>query len=543
MQQAKRRICFLLSALMLMSALSGCAEREVPEEERFVLSACVCGSVTTLDPAANTDARAESVFRAVYENLLRPDESGEGGVAPVPGIAKEYREVVNFDGTVDYVFTLRSSARWSDGARVKAKDFAYAWRRLADPANELPNHALLSMVKGYDEVRATGDTSLLAVKADGDTTFRVTLAAPCAYFLAEVCTAVATMPLRSDAVTKDPQWTSTISVLCNGPYRVGVWARESYLQLRRNASYYENRATGPDVLRFLFAENREEALRLYENGEADYALSLPDGAESGGAVPLRATACVLYYHMSEAFSNDHVRRAFDLSLDRAAVAAAAGAGMTPATGLVPPGVVELPTAGADDFRTVGGALCAVDAEGYSMRCLEAEHELRDGGFWGGVGFSGVALLYVAGSETRAAAAAASAIWNERLKVSVTTEGVSREEFDRRIAAGEYDLALDTLAARGGDAMDCLGDFAGTDGNNAIHYVNKPYDLLIGVAASSRDLAARAAFLHDAEALLLDDAALTPLYFAGASCALREGLSGVRYDCRGNVYFTAVSQDA
>ena len=258
MQPIRKLFCILLSALMLMSALSGCAEEEAEEQEQFLLRAAVCGAVGSFDPAVNTDLRAEALFRALYENLLRADLDGEGGDV-LPGIAKEYEEVQNYDGTVDYVFTLRSTARWSDGTRVKAKDFVYAWKRLADPAFDSPNSALLSMVQGYDAVRATGDLSRLAVKADGDSVFRVTLSAPCAYFLSDVCTAVATMPLRSDQVSRGEDWASGSGVLCNGPYRVGFWSRESYVQLRRNESYYDSRAATPDLLRLFFARDAAEA--------------------------------------------------------------------------------------------------------------------------------------------------------------------------------------------------------------------------------------------------------------------------------------------
>lgn len=541
MRHARKLLCILLSALMLVSALCGCAEETKDGESRFPIHAVVCAAVDSLDPAMNTDARAESVFHALYENLMRMSPDDEGNVVLTLGVAKEYQESANFDGTVDYVFTLRSTARWSDGTRVKAKDFVYAWRRLVDPQTGSPNHALLSMVKGYYDARETGDTAQLAVKAEGDTTLRVTLSAPCPYFLGEVCTAVPTMPLRSDAAQKDPNWATGTGAPFDGAYRPMFWVKGSYIQLRRNDSYYESRLVGPDSLWFSFAANAETAWQLYENGEADYVLAPPEGVEATGHLPLRATACVLYNHMSDVFSNEHVRRAFDLALDRTAVAASAGAGMEPATGLVPRGVVNASVGEEADFRATGGDLCAVDEDGYSMRCLDAEGELRNGGYWGGVGFPTVNCIYVSGAEARAVAAAAAAIWQDKLGVSVTTEGLDREEFDRRVREGEYELAVDTQGFSGGDAMEYLTLFAGLDGGNALHYASKPYDLLIGVAATSTEPAARAAFLHDAEELLLEDAALSPLYFRATTYVLRSGLSGVYHDLRGNAYFTAITK--
>ena len=61
------------------------------------------------------------------------------------------------------------------------------------------------MVAGYDEVRESGDVSLLGVKAKGESTFLVTLSRPCAYFITSVCTSPATAPLRRDLVELEMQ--------------------------------------------------------------------------------------------------------------------------------------------------------------------------------------------------------------------------------------------------------------------------------------------------------------------------------------------------
>ena len=538
MQCFTKLACILLSALMLMSALSGCGEKEEESEEtRFVVRASVCGSLDSLDPALNTDADAESVFYALYENLMRSRLDEEGNAVLETGIAKDYEEVRNYDGTVDYLFTLRSTARWSDGARVKAKDFVYAWKRLANPELSSPNSGILSMVQGYDEVRATGDLSRLGIKAEGDAILRVTLRAPCAYFLSDVCTAVATMPLRSDQESENPDWATGSAVLCNGPYEISAWSKDSYLQLRRNTSYHEARLVTPDVLRLNFKTSAAESWQLYEEETVDFAPTLPGRADATGYTPLLTVSCVLYNHMSEIFSNAHIRRAFDLVLDRTAIAAAVGAGMRPASGFVPYGVSG---GNGEDFRTEGGEVCAVDEENYPMRCLESEDEMRLGGYWGGVGFPEISCIYPAGDELRAAATRAALIWSDKLKVNIVTEALEQEEYDRRVREGEYDVALGVISAEYADAYSFLAPFAGADANNALHYVNKPFDLLIGIAETSTD-AARAAILHDAEALLLEDTALSPLYFGSEAYLLRDTLTGVRWDLRGNALFTAVSQ--
>ena len=539
----KRIIALLLGALVLTDALVGCGDQEDGEQLGFTMSACVCAAPESIDPAFCTGAETEPIFRALFENLVRLRETEEGERVVEPAVAKEWEVVENFDGTVDYVFSLRSAARWSDGTRVKARDFVYAWRRLVNPATGSPNATMLSMVSGFADARESGDATRLGVSAVNDSTLRVTLNAPCAWFLSDVCTAVATMPLRSDVAGKKPEWATGIDMPGNGAFRLSVWTKGESLYLRRNEYYFDAHASAADALHFRFAETPEAGRALYDEGLVDYVLGVRADTEGAEALPLRETVAVLYNHVSDLFSNEHVRRAFELTLDREAVAAAMGGGQTPATGLVPHGVVNAPDDPLD-FRAEGGALLAVGDEGYDERCEEARAEIHIGAYWGDENFPEVSCLYPADSaECAAAAASCAGIWAERLHVTVRPEGLEREDFDSRLAQGDYDLAVDAFAAPCGDAMTLLVPYGGQDGANALHYVSKPYELLIGVAESSHDLAARAAMLHDAEALLLEDASLSPLTFGGRCCLLRDTVTGVRHDPNGCPIFNAASPAA
>ena len=537
----------LLAAMLLLTALTGCGEKE-EREEKFILGVCVCDQIESLDPAMNTNGDAQSIFYALYENLMRYTDDGTGTAALSNGMAKEYTEVSNYDGTVSYEFSLRSSARWSDGEKVTADDFVYAWQRLADPATESPNHALLSMVRGYDKVRETGDVSALAVSAKDKDTFCVTLSAPCAYFIDGVCTGVATMPLRRDMVEKDSEsWASTVNIVTNGAYRVGTWTKETSLQTKRNEKYYESRLVGPDAVKFLFAPDAESAYALYESGEADYISRLPQRVleqqseeQNWTETPIFATYCVLYNHLTDEFSDEHARKAFDLAIDRAAIAAAAGAEVFPADGLVPVGVRD--SEDGADYRTVGGSLCAVDEETYSDRCAAALGEITAAGNYRGAGFPSVDYLYSTEDDIGSIVALElQKEWREQLNVNVQLQGVSQEEYDELIAAGDFTIAGQYLAVQQNDAMGFLESFSSGREDNTLRYSNHTYDVLMGVAEKSENITARTAFLHDAEAMLLEDTALSPVLFGARSHMLREGLQGIYYDGLGNSYLCYITQ--
>ena len=542
MKTIKKTAALALAVLMLLSALSGCGKKQT--DEKFTLNVSVCGAIDSLDPAMNTDTDADSVFYALFENLMRKSDDGSGEATLTNGMAREYTEETNYDGTVTYRFTLRSSARWSDGEKVTADDFVYAWQRLADPATGSPNHSLLSVVAGYAEVRETGDKTKLQVSAKDESTFVVTLSKPCAYFIEGICTAVATMPLRRGLVENGGGFDAE-NMVSNGAYRVEKWQTTRELTVVRNDDYYEARLVSPDELNFVFAAGADEAWQLYESGDIDYVAHLPDNVieelsqdESWTPTAVYATACVLYNNESDTFSNEHIRKAFDLAIDRAAATAAGGAENSPATGLVPYGI---PDSGEteDDFRTSGGAFCAVDEEGMAARQTEAREELTYAGYYSTSMFPPVELLYVSNSENDAVAAALQNMWSTTLGVTVMLRGVTQSEYSTRMEDGNFELALQKVTALYDDAMSFLDRWCSEDEQNLIGYENGTYDVLMGVAEASENLAARTAFLHDAETMLLGSTALSPVYFDGTAHMLRDTLRGVYTDGFGNSYFTGV----
>ena len=283
-------------------------------------------------------------------------------------------------------------------------------------------------------------------------------------------------------------------------------------------------------------------VQLYEAGEIDYIAHLPNSViaelsqdESWKPTAVYATASVLYNNESDTFSNEHIRKAFDLAIDRAAATAAGGAENSPATGLVPYGI---PDSGEteDDFRTTGGELCAIDEEGMSARATQAQEELTYAGYYSTSMFPPVELLYVTGTENDAVASALQNMWSTTLGVNVMLRGVSAGEAayahgsgGLRARAAKGHLALD-------DAMGFLDRWCSEDEQNLISYENGTYDVLMGVARASENPVARTAFLHDAETMSLGGTTLSPVYFDGTAHMLRDTLRGVYTDGFGNSYF-------
>ena len=128
MMKLKRPVAALLAAVLLLGLLSGC------HRENGVSFRVAMGSVpATLDPALAATDEEKTVVSHLFENLMKLQSDGSGGTTAVNGVARSYQCDTTAEGQETYTFKLRSSAAWSDGTKVTAQDFVYAWKRLVDP--------------------------------------------------------------------------------------------------------------------------------------------------------------------------------------------------------------------------------------------------------------------------------------------------------------------------------------------------------------------------------------------------------------------------
>ena len=561
MKNWKRRwALFLAAALLLALSLTGCGG----SGEGPALSVCVGGAPEELDPIYATEPADQTILVHLYENLMRRTAAGV-----TEGMARSAESEENPDGTVTWTFQLRN-AEWSDGRQVMAADFVYAWQRLADPANGSPNGALLSVVAGYDAVQETGDATLLQVTAEDDHTLVVVLNGNYSWFLSEVCTSPATMPLRQDLLTasaepdetaetaeeeaaeaemetaEEPWWSDVTDLVTNGPYQVSSYQAGEALTLEASETYYDD-ISGPQTLTFRFAGTAEEGQALYDEGAVDFLGALPEEQmaalveeESPKLTPELGVQAVVFNCAQDTLMDARVRRALTLTADRSAAAEAAGATAYAAEGLIPPGV---PGSGEQDFRTDGGVLLDNDPAHRDELAEEARGLLAEAGYADARDLGELEYLYVDEGNGAAVAQALVDAWQSALGLQVTARGVSREELDTALQEGTFTLAGTEIRALGNDAECFLMQWGSDKPENLGKYANSAYDTLLSVIAGAEEGEARMGCLRDAEALLLEEGAAAPLHTSVTGWTLRDGFSGVLRDARGWFSFAAADQTA
>ena len=554
MKRSKRLLALAL-ALCTVLAMAGCTSAE---PEQMTMRAALVDAPVTLDPARAVTETEKTVAANLFENLMKQTAAGVVGAQ-----ASGYEYTDNMDGTETYTFTLRNDIYWSDGKKVTAHDFVYAWQRLVDPATASPHASILNMVAGYADA-ISGDPTALQVSAGDDRTFVVTISGHCSYFLSVVCTAVSTMPVRADAAspaeseeenqaeqqdqTEPPEqetqpaqdWSmDAATLLTNGPYAVTGMTEEG-LSAAASERYYDTRRLGPDVLELLYTGSSEDAMALYDAGEVDFVL---DAGDVEGAVEASSArvSTVLINQMATSLS-ESVRQAMSMVVDRNALAEAVGSEYRAADGLIPYGIV---TSDGSSFRDANGAAIDNDPEEYDARCQEAVGLLLSAGYSAAAleRMNPVTLLYESNAVNVRVAQMLQAVWRDKLGIRVSIRGVSPEDMMTVLKNGEFSLALTDVNGDRNTALSYLNRFSSDQQENYGQFYSNAYDMLIRVAANSSSDTARDAYLADAETMLLDSGYVIPLYNETYTWLLRDTLTGIQTDGMGVYYFQNVVEAA
>ena len=548
MKRSKRLLALAL-ALCTVLAMAGCTSAE---PEQMTMRAALVDAPVTLDPACAVTETEKTVAANLFENLMKQTAAGVVGAQ-----ASGYEYTDNMDGTETYTFTLRNDIYWSDGKKVTAHDFVYAWQRLVDPATASPHASILNMVAGYADA-ISGDPTALQVSAGDDRTFVVTISGHCSYFLSVVCTAVSTMPVRADAAApaepeEEPRteqgeqetqpaqdWSmDAATLLTNGPYAVTGMTEEG-MSAAASERYYDTRRLGPDVLEFRYTGSSEDAMALYDAGEVDFVL---DAGDVEGAVEASSArvSTVLINQMATSLS-ESVRKAMSMVVDRNALAEAVGSEYRAADGLIPYGIV---TSDGSSFRDANGPAIDNDPEKYDARCQEAVGLLLSAGYSAAAleRMNPVTLLYESNAVNVKVAQMLQAVWRDKLGIRVSIRGVSPEDMMTVLKNGEFSLALTDVNGDRNTALSYLNRFSSDQQENYGQFYSNAYDMLIRVAANSSSDTARDAYLADAETMLLDSGYVIPLYNETYTWLLRDTLTGIQTDGMGVYYFQNVVEAA
>lgn len=274
---------------------------------------------TLLDPAPSGSASAWELLQLTYERLVSLDD----GFRPVPELAESWEQT----SPTSYVFTLRKGVKFSNGRELTADDVVGTFERIADP--KLASTWAVQL-------------GIKTAEASGTSQVKVTLKAPRTSFIAALAhTQAAILPIRElKAGTFDPKK----ELLGTGPFKVSAHSQDESWTFVRNPYYW--RAGLPKVDKLTVRIMLDDAARAaaLRNGSIHVTtFSGPDSirllkGQAGVKTVVQATTD--YYKVSanaksSIFSDDRLRQALSLAIDRNRIRDVALGGVGRPTAAVP----------------------------------------------------------------------------------------------------------------------------------------------------------------------------------------------------------------
>lgn len=505
-----KKILALMLALMMVFSLGACSGSGGTAAEPKVLSVNIGPEPDSIDPANNESVDGATLLVHGFEGLMKLDSKG----VPVPGMASEYKVSTDL---MTYTFTLRDGIKWTDGKPITAAQFIYSWQRAVSKDTAAPYGYMFDVIKGYDKASTT-DPTALAAKAIDDKTIEVTLNAPTPYFL-ELCAFPTYSPVREDIVKGNPAWAADpATYISNGPYKLVKWEHNSYMLYEKNQYYYDLKKLVPDQIKFVLMEDDNAILAAFQNGEISFADTMPnDEIDAYKNKPefnkegQLGTYFIAFQTQKAPFNNPDVRKALSLAIDRNFICEQIGkAGQIPAGAFVPIGLSG--TDPTKQFRTEGGDFYSVKPADYDANVKEAQALLTKAGYPGGKGFPKFEYLLNTSTEHLQIAEALQSMWKQKLGIQATISQQEWSVFLNTRQNGEYQVARHGWLGDYNDPISFIDIWKTGGGNNDAKWSNAAYDKLVNEVKASKDRTVRYTKMHEAEAILMAEMPIAPIYY-------------------------------
>jgi oligopeptide transport system substrate-binding protein len=490
------------SSLSLVSACSR-TDRARLTHAPNVLNRGNGADISSLDPHFITGNWEAYV---IGDCILGLTTEGPDGSA-IPGAADRWD--TSSDGRT-WTFHLRDH-RWSDGSKVTADDFVFAWRRILDPMMAAPYAYYLYVVKNARDInKGKAPANTLGIVAKDERTLVVELNEPAPY-LPEWLQHQTTWPVpRHTVLAKGRAWSRPENFVANGPYVPASWVPNDRVVLKKNPLFFEASRVRIGTVNYFPTQDNQAALKQMVAGELDIQEPFPIAAIDWlhrnmpaelDVRPNLSNAYLIFNFLKPQFQDKRVREAMCLAYDRETIAnKILKLGDAPAYAFVPPGTANYPGGASLGFKRmpmverVKRARALMSAAGYG-----ADNHMR------------ATYLTVPNPDVQRTAAVIQAMMR-RIFVDLEISSVDASIFYKTLANHDFELAPSSWIGDFNDASTFLDLLYSGNGNNYGSYSSSRFDRLYESAKLQSDAVKRGALMAQAEQVALDDFAVIPTRF-------------------------------
>lgn len=513
----KMMICLGLSVLSLCCL----GESRVEEGNRLGLLHLGNGAEPeSLDPHLTTGVIEYQIISALMEGLIREDGQT---LAAKPGAAKSWEQ--NEDGTV-YTFHFREDAKWSNGDPVTAEDFVFSFRRMLSPQLGAEYAYMLYVIKNGRAFNQgqLADPEAVGVKALDESTLEITLEQPSPYFLS-MLNHHAFYPVHAETLRENGgvtdrgnRWARAESYVGNGPFTLQEWSLRERIFVKKSETYWNRNAVKLNGIFFYPVEELQTEERMFRSGLLHKTATVPlprlpfyqkENPELLYSHPYLTTYYYLINTEKAPFDDVRVRQALALSLNRGLITEnVLKGGQKPAGWFTPPG-----TAG---FTPSQGLTEDVD---------KAKKLLAAAGYPEGKGFPEFELLYNTSEMHRTIAQVVQQMWKQHLGISCTLVNQEWQVYMVNRRGKNFQVARAGWSGDYADPHNFLDLHVTGAGNNHTGWGDEKYDALIRQAAGTPQSVERFKLYDKAEAILLRDMPVIPIYWYTQNYLLAPSVKG------------------
>ena len=539
-----KKLKYLLIGIATTALLCACGSKEenkAPEVSKKILNVATDIELSTMDSGIATDGHSFEAIAAVIEGLYQLDADGN----PIPGMAESTE--VSEDGKT-YTFKLRD-AKWSNGTPVTANDFVFAWRRLADPATASEYSYMLDVaaIKNSSEVlKGKMPKEKLGVTAIDDKTLKVELNYAIPFFY-QLMAFPSFYPINEEFYEKyDEQYSLTPeAILANGPFKMSTWNQGSGYELVKNNEYYDAQNIKLDGINVQLIKDNQSAIIAYEQGTVDIVKltgELVEQYKDSNEMFNKLDGYLWYLSPNTTvpgLDNANLRLALALSYDKEQIAEnLLKDGSIPANFAIP---VKL-AVGPDkkDFRATSPEYLKTDKSKAKEYYEIAKKEL------GKDSFNFELLFEDTEASKKVAEYLKSEIETNLPGVTLTLKQQPKKSRLQLMQRGEFDLGLTRWGPDYADPMTYLDMWTTNAANNAGLWSNEKYDNIIYEASKGNlvtKVEERWQALKDAEKIVMNEAAILPVYQSGSAMLIKSNIKGLEFHSVGvsSVYKNVIKE--
>lgn len=502
----------ILLIMGLLYLLSGCSGED-DDGTGYRISCTIAGNPECLDPQYTENQHAQVILDAILEGLLRLDETG----TLIPAGAESY--TISEDKLV-YEFKLRNDCCWVSADTeekyakpVTALDYVFAFQRLLNPETGSPYaEDYLCLKNASAIVNGTCKPDKLGVSAPDGATVRFTLEYPetdFLYLLAQSCA----VPCNEDFFlsTNGRYGLNEKAILCNGPFCLKKWAYDDYgsgnfLTCQKNNTYHDAESVSPGSLQFTIMRSQAEADEDFAEGNADviltdtYPVNYLESDEYIVSSTCTQTLGLIFNPENELLQNQKFREAIACGTDRSSYAGRLSGSLQPASGIIPPAVRIL---GRSYRELYADEPLSIPYSPERSADLFAEALVS-------VPMKEINALKILIPDTFTDTEALLSVCQEWQNLSghyIGIESVSVREYQNRLKAGEYSIALYTLEAQRNSSYAVLQDISAVSGLE-----NTELNAVMKTISDTSSLSDQIALYGSAEKAILETDLFIPLFY-------------------------------